>query len=249
MYFVGIDLAWSKGNKTSIAITKGDKTTGKLCYCDYVDSNGEIIDKINQVIGKDNAIIAIDAPLIVPNEEGSRKAERDISSYFWQCHAGAYSSSRSHFMDTYGCIRGEELSSELEEANFCHDPYLQPFEKERKFFEVYPHPAMVVLFELDRILQYKEKRKRSYETRWDAFRTYQSKMKTLSAFIPSLFLDVILEKDVNGLKGKALKKYEDTLDAVFCSYLAYYTWANPDKCHVFGNMEEGYICTPINRKL
>lgn len=247
MYFVGIDLAWSKKekNKTGIAICEGNKKEGKLCYCGNLTSDKEIIDKIDQIIGEDNAIIAIDAPLIVPNEKGRRKAEQEISNHFGKYNAGAHSSNRSRLLATHGCIRGEDLSTQLKAASFIHDPYLQPFEEKRKFFEVYPHPAMVVLFGLDSILQYKQKSGRSYETRWNAFQTYQSKLKVLSKFTPSLILDGILEKNVNGLIGKDLKNYEDMLDAAFCSYLAYYNWANPQKCHVFGNMEEGYICTPI----
>ncbi|MBP1908558.1 DUF429 domain-containing protein [Methanolobus bombayensis] len=142
-------------------------------------------------------------------------------------------------------IRGEELSHELESMNFCQNPHLAQFEEQRKFFEVYPHPAIVVLFDMDRILQYKQKSGRSYDTIREAFQTYQSKIKALKGLNSSLALNDVLDVEVNGLKGKNLKAYEDTLDAVFCSYLAYYTWANPQNCHVFGNMEEGYICTPI----
>jgi len=97
MYFVGIDLAWSKkeSNKTGIAISEGNKKEGKLCYYGNLTSDKEIIDKINQIIGEDNAIIAIDAPLIVPNEKGRRKAEQEISNHFGKYNAGAHSSNRS----------------------------------------------------------------------------------------------------------------------------------------------------------
>lgn len=69
--------------------------------------------------------------------------------------------------------------------------------------------------------------------------------EVFSTNIPSPVLNRVLDKYVNGLRGNELKNYEDTQDAVFCSYLAYYTWANPEKCHVYGNMNERYICSPI----
>ncbi|MDK2947080.1 MAG: hypothetical protein PWQ63_240 [Methanolobus sp.] len=245
MYFVGIDLAWSKEKNTGIAISEGNRDGIELCYYNKTASNEDILNTINNIVEDKNAIITIDAPLIVPNETGRRRPEQEISSQYGKYWASAHSSNRQLFTRIHGCIRGEELSHELELMGYSQDPYLSQCEEEKKFFEVYPHPAMVVLFELDKILQYKQKSNRSYETRWDSFQTYQSKMKTLEGLKPSPVLSEVLDKDVNGLIGNELKNYEDILDAVFCSYLAYYTWANPEKCHVFGNMNEGYICTPI----
>lgn len=246
MYFVGIDLAWSENKSTGIAIIEGNRTKGELCYYGTITSNGDIINKINEIVGNSNAIIAIDAPLIVPNEKGSRRVEKEITSKFGKYHAGAYSSSRSYIISTYGSIRGEKISKELELASFHQSPYLEPFEEKRKFFEVYPHPAMVVLFGLNRILEYKKKKGRTYEARWNGFRTYQSKLKMLSEFSPSLVNNGIFDKEINGLKGNGLKNYEDSLDAIFCSYIAYYMWANPKKCKIYGDMKEGYICTLVN---
>lgn len=115
-------------------------------------------------------------------------------------------------------------------------------EKSRKLFEVYPHPSIVVLFNLDRILEYKSKPKRDYNFRWNEFRRYQKYLSSL----PNLSLpDELLNKDVRKLKGRALKSYEDKLDSILCAYLSYYVWANPEKCAVLGNMKKGYILKPI----
>jgi predicted RNase H-like nuclease len=54
----------------------------------------------------------------------------------------------------------------------------------------------------------------------------------------------ILKADVRIPKGKALKGYEDLLDAVFCAYIAFYYWYEPEKCLVIGNLNDGYIITP-----
>ena len=32
---------------------------------------------------------------------------------------------------------------------------------------------------------------------------------------------------------------------MFCAYIAYYAWVHPNRCAVLGNLDEGYILTPI----
>jgi predicted RNase H-like nuclease len=112
-------------------------------------------------------------------------------------------------------------------------------------FEVFPHSAMVVIFKLKEILKYKPKRNRPYHLRWQEFETYQSCLKSLENRKPSLNLPHdIINTNVRALKGKALKQYEDLLDAIFCAYIAYYYWSNPGKCLVIGDLNDGYIVTP-----
>jgi predicted RNase H-like nuclease len=54
-----------------------------------------------------------------------------------------------------------------------------------------------------------------------------------------------LKTDVRALRGKALKRYEDLLDAVFCAYIAFYYWYEPETCMVIGDLDDGYIVTPV----
>ena len=246
MLFIGIDLAWSEKNATGIAVLKGDKNKAELCFGDTLLSDNEIISCVKKYVKDKNAFIAIDAPLIVPNEEGRRHAEALTGMLFRKYDAGAHPSNRKRLSQWSGKIRGEEISRLLEKNKFKQDPYIKKFERTRKFFEVYPHPSMVVLFKLDKILQYKSKPKRDYAFLYKEFRKYQKYLKDLEKKRPKLVLPKkITNRDVRKLKGKALKNYEDLLDAVFCAYLAYYTWHHPDKCAVLGGMEEGYILTPV----
>ncbi|HXG22607.1 MAG TPA: hypothetical protein VNN62_26485 [Methylomirabilota bacterium] len=51
-------------------------------------------------------------------------------------------------------------------------------------------------------------------------------------------------------QGKALKAYEDQLDAVFCAYLAlYYWWWGAKRHRIFGNTEQGYIIAPVDERV
>jgi predicted RNase H-like nuclease len=246
MLFVGIDLAWSDRNGTGIVVLKGNKSNAEFCSGKLLFSDREIADYIQKEIKTENAFIAVDAPLIVPNEEGRREAERLVGMLFRKYDAGAHPANRKRLSSWNGKIRGEDISKILEKNEFKHNPYIKRFEQTRKFFEVYPHPSMVVLFSLSKILQYKAKPKRNYNFRYIEFRKYQSYLKNLEHAKPGLILpDEIVKKDVKKLRAKALKNYEDLLDAVFCAYIAYYCWANPDKCMVLGDMKEGYILTPI----
>jgi len=185
--------------------------------------------------------------LIVPNEEGRRFAEALVGKLFRKYNAGAHPSNRKRLSSWTGSIRGEEISKLLEASNFKHDPYLKKHEETRKFLEVYPHPSIVVLFNLDKIIQYKAKPKRDYEFRWKEFLRYQNYLHDLKNQKPPLILPKeIVKRNVEELKGKSLKAHEDILDSIFCAYLAYFSWHSPDKCEVLGDMEKGYIMTPIH---
>ena len=242
MKFVGIDLAWSNKNGSGVAVLNGDKKKVELIASDVLLSDEEILGYIRRHVGRDNAFISIDAPLLVPNKKGRRIAEDVTGKLFQKYHAGCHPANRTRLASWTGKIRGEEITKLLEKDGFVHNPYIKKFENSRKLFEVYPHPSIVVLFNLPRILQYKAKPKRDYNFRWREFRKYQQHLSGL----PGLSLPgSVIRKNVSKLRGKALKNYEDILDSIFCAYISYYTWANPDKCAILGNMKGGYIFTPI----
>lgn len=247
MFFVGIDLAWSEKNLSGVAVFEGDEETMQFRCANILRADSEILDFIEGSVGEKPALIAIDAPLIVPNEDGRRIADAQVCDFFGKYNAGAYPASRKLFLQWGETIRGEELSRKLESLGFKQDPYFTKNDKgSRKFFEVYPHPAMVVIFNLREIIRYKKKKGRPYETVWDEFQRYQKCLKKLETDFPELRISSeLIEKNIIGLKGKALKNIEDQLDAVFCAYIAYYAWAYREKCTVFGNLNEGYILSPI----
>jgi len=246
MIFVGIDLAWSEKNGSGVAILRGDRDKAEFISADICYSDKEIIEYTKHNVGMQNAFIAIDAPLIVPNKKGRRVAEKLVGFLFRKYDAGAHPANRERLSQWSGKVRGEEIAKKLEKIGFSHNPDIKRFEESRKFFEVFPHPSMVVVFNLNKILKYKAKPKRDYEFRWNEFRLYQKYLKKLEKAKPALSLpEEITEKDVRELKGKALKDYEDLLDAIFCAYIAYYYWYNPESCEILGDMEEGYILTPV----
>ncbi|NIM17305.1 MAG: DUF429 domain-containing protein [Candidatus Aminicenantes bacterium] len=247
MFFIGVDLAWSERNSTGVAIIKSQKGSADfVCGTSDIYENSAIVDYIMAHTRGDHAFIAIDASLVVKNKTGEREAETRLKKMFAKYHAVPYPSNRDLFYRLYGGVRGEQITEMLEQKGFQHSPYIKKFEKSHKFFEVFPHSAMVVIFQLEQVLKYKARKKRSYTMRWQEFERYQGYLSSLQHRKPSLNLPYdILKTDVRALRGKALKRYEDLLDAVFCAYIAFYYWYEPEKCLVIGDLNDGYIVTPV----
>ena len=248
MLFVGIDLAWSAKNNTGLAVIKGDERGAKLSGAGITVSDDSILDYVRKNVGSADALVAIDAPLVVPNKAGRRPADTLVSELFRKYDAGAYPANRTRLGAwCNGKVRGEELVVRFERAGFSHSPYIKRFEHSRKVFEVYPHPAMVAVFELNHILRYKSKPGRDGGFRVREFAKYEQLLKGLSRADPRVDVGkgLLLGKKLSGFSTSEMKRHEDTLDAVFCAYTAYYCWARPEKCAVLGSMKGGYILTPV----
>ena len=247
MKFVGIDLAWSPRNNSAVSVIDGNIRKGTLAsYKAKLKSNKDITDYVVGILGGEKAWVAIDAPLVVPNLHGYRLADRLTTDLFRKYEAGTHPANRTH-LKKYGGLRGEDLAKMFEELGFRHNPYVKPKTESNAVFEVYPHPAIVVFFSLDKTLKYKPRANRDYAFRWNEFRKYQKHLSTLKSKKPPLEIpDDIIQTNVSKLKGKSLKEYEDLLDSIICSYIGYYYWFwGQEKCSVLGNMEKGYILTPV----
>lgn len=245
--FVGIDLAWSQRNSTAASIISGDVGSGKLIASrKELRSNDDIVCYVLDNLGSENAVIAIDAPLAVPNETGIRDCDRLISRMFRKYDAGTYPANRS-LLRKYGGLRGEEILQIFQGAGFEHNPFFHSSKEARSVVEVYPHPAMVVLFNLKKILKYKARANRSYDLRWKELKKYQEHIASLQNYDPSLDIpEELVGSIVTRLKGKALKSYEDLLDSVLCAYIGHYCWTHGrERCAVFGTLDGGCILTPV----
>jgi len=69
MNYIGIDLAWTNSKESGICIIDD---FGKIVYCEAKVFTDETIASIVEEYAQDGAVVAIDAPLIVNNEKGSR---------------------------------------------------------------------------------------------------------------------------------------------------------------------------------
>lgn len=249
MTFIGVDLAWSPRNLSGVAVIQGGIQGGTVIHQECLSTNQEILSYIQDHAQDNPAIVAIDAPLTVPNQTGSRPGEKELAQVFRSYHAGAHPSNRQR-LTFDGEIRGESLVTHLQKKGFIHAPMIEAQNPVRQVIEVFPHSAMVSIFHLNRILKYKQKPKRSLEERWQAWAAYHKHLLSLHTQDPYLTdQELFLVPDIIHLKNltqKALKAYEDQIDALFCAYIALYgfRWGK-DRCQTFGSLEEGYIFTPV----
>ncbi len=240
MHFVGIDLAWSYQNPSAVVVLKGERA---IVWNERIGSDEEIIAFLKETLGDKPAIVAIDAPLIVPNERGLRPCDREVATLFRRYDAAPHPANRRRFG---GIVRGEELVRKLAVEGFVNSPFVEPLKETRQLIEVYPHPAAITLFGLERTLKYKARRRRSLDFRKVEISRYVALLRGLERASPPLYAPEILSRDIPLLTIKDMKAFEDLLDALFCAYIALYCWTwGPRGYKVFGNAEEGYILVPV----
>ena len=108
--------------------------------------------------------------------------------------------------------------------------------------EVYPHAALVALFDLDRILTYKHKLGRDLEH-------LRSELLRLIGLVETVVAGdegwAGLRLAVEGATRKSqLRVVEDQVDAVVCAYVAWYADHHPDRVTRYGDPATGVIVTP-----
>ncbi len=245
--FIGLDLAWSTRNQSAAVVLEAEAGHARwIAHCDRLGEDAEVLAFVQQGAGSGPALVAIDAPLIVPNQKGARPVDRQITRVFGRFGAGCYPANRNR-----GCTRGEGIVAALAQFDFVQDPYLQPRAMTRTAFEVYPHPAMVVLFGLERTLKYKARRRRSMDFRRSELARLQSYLVSLHQCEPAMLIPAdVAGRDICALYGSAFKHHEDLLDAAVCAYVAYYAWYwGPPGYQIYGDMTQGYILVPMTPQL
>ncbi|AZI41568.1 DUF429 domain-containing protein [Deinococcus psychrotolerans] len=244
MKFIGLDLAWSARNPSGAAVLEESGDGAVLTSSGVLGDDAEVLAFLDAHTSGP-CLVAVDAPLSVPNLTGQRPAEAQLAAVFGKYQAGAHPANRT-LLGRYngGVLRGEWLRDALAERGIWDEPADVADTQARVCLEVYPHAAMVALFGLERTLKYKRK-KQGREVMLDAWDEYHRHLSALTGAKPPLTgLDALLAVSPGGLKGAALKNHEDEGDAVMCAYIALYAHRFPARCEVFGSVAEGYILTP-----
>ncbi len=231
MYYIGVDLAWGERNRTGIAVIDAE---ARLLHLASVVSDEQIDAELAPYVAGD-CLVAVDAPLIVRNATGSRTAERELNRDFRAFEAGAHPSNtgKPEFSDG---PRGGRLAKRL---GLDLDPRSG---RSRRALEVYPHPATVVLFQLNRTLKYKQKQGRGL----DLLRTELLALMThVEGIVTTDEAWAVLRRQVETATRKSeLRVVEDQVDAVICAFVGLFADRWPDRTHIYGDFESGYIVTP-----
>ncbi|MCX6396845.1 MAG: DUF429 domain-containing protein [Propionibacteriales bacterium] len=229
--YVGIDLAWKAGNRTGLAVVDG---SGRLRSSGVVRSDDQLFAWLDEH-APGLRVVAVDAPLVVPNATGQRAGENELARAYGRYRAGPYSSSRS--IPYFDPPRAETIAAA---RGWVTDPEHVGTEDRPACIEVYPHPAMVGLFGLGERVLYKKgpDRQSGFAQVVELFETlevlglgdhprWQELARIVAAPLPG-----------------QLTQIEDEIDAVLCAHLAWLWAVRREELHVYGSGVEGYIVAP-----
>jgi len=243
--FAGLDLAWSARNTSGgVVLELVGGVARPVVWRDDLGPDREILEFLLEGVGPGPALVAVDAPLVVPNETGTRPCDLALSRAYRKVEAGALPANRHRLGPQ---VRGEELVKALTGEGFVFSPMVRPRRPMRQVIEVYPHPAAVELFGLEKTLKYKARKGRSPEGRRRELARYRELLRTLEREEPTLSAGTLLDElPIPALRGRDLKRTEDLLDALFCAYIALYLWwYGPTGYRTFGDAETGFILVPM----
>jgi predicted RNase H-like nuclease len=176
-----------------------------------------------------------------------RLPDKLTHQHFRHYHAGCYPANLGRPF----AQRTVEFGLSLESRGFIHAPVITPQKLGRFQIEVYPHPAIVHLFGLTRILKYKKGI--LADRRLELIKLRQYILSILPTLKPSLNLSSSVHSPHLGdlflpeipTTGTALKAVEDQLDSLICAYVAAHWWYwGSDRNWVLGDAATGYIVVP-----
>ncbi|MEY2984206.1 MAG: hypothetical protein RLZZ568_823 [Cyanobacteriota bacterium] len=243
MKFIGIDLGWQSG-QSGLCCLQADRHYLHLLDVTRRLSLTDIFTWLDDWVEPgQGAMVAVDAPTLIPNQTGTRLPDRLTHLHFGKYHAGCYPANLGRPF----AQRTIAVGLDLEARGFAHAPTITPQIPGRYQIEVFPHPAMIRLFQLERIIKYK---KGTLSARKQALMQLQHCIKTyLSQLTPTLKLDSLLSQSLwrspLDLTGKELKALEDQLDSLMCAYIGAYWWYwGLEGNQVLGDERSGYIIVP-----
>lgn len=240
MRFLGIDLGWSSG-ASGLCCLVWQESRLRLLDLQRIEAKTEILAWVDHWLpAGQSGGIAVDAPTLIGNQTGMRLCDRLTHKHFGRFHAGSYPANLSLAFASSTTGFGRSLAA----RGFNHAPQIVPQSACRFQVEVFPHPAIVQLFELNRILKYKKGSMADRRVELTKLRDYIG--DRLPHLEPALdFATSPLPLPELPPTAKSLKPLEDQLDSLICAYVAAHWWYwGTERNWVLGDVPEGYIIVP-----
>src|SRR6266545_5485503 len=89
MQFLGVDLGW-RNKPTGLASLALDDKAVRLTSFERRTGLKEVLAWVDAMAGSRPALVAVDAPTIIPNATGMRVPDRLAHRHFGRYHAGSY---------------------------------------------------------------------------------------------------------------------------------------------------------------
>jgi predicted RNase H-like nuclease len=232
---IGIDLAWGEKNPDGVTVWtfgNGIENPATAMKTDLARGDLELFDRIERAAIFESVMITVDAPLICINETGSRPVDKLCSNQYRLHEAGCYPVNRRL------CHRPFRIASGLAERGYTLTTSLE--KSKRIAAEVYPHPATIRLFDLEKTIKYKKGRvakKRAEFARYqDCLRNYLGESLPWALESPEIgeLLSVLWKKG-----------YEDQVDSILCAIIgSLHLLHRGAQSEILGDDHEGHMLIP-----
>ena len=230
---IGVDLAWGEKMHDGVCFVELDGVGGRVLGFGYPQGDRDLMKLIGETSRNYQTVfVTVDAPIVCPNRTGTRPVDRLTHRMFHRQHAAC------HPANLMRCPRPPRVARLLHRKGFRVG--WETRVGGRWVAEVYPHPAMVRMFGLPRIIKYK---KGSVAERRKEFQRLQGLMgKLMKRRFPGLTLN---QETRSLLKEKWSKPVEDRTDALFCALIGMWHWMHRGKrSEVIGDRKTGFILLP-----
>jgi len=252
---LGIDAAWTTRNPSGVAVAHDDGNGWRLLaaapsYAAFharldgaavTDFNAErLIADATRLAGVRPALVAVDMPLMERLITARRASDNAISAAYGGRGAGTHSPSALR----PGPLAVDMLAAltRLGYPLLCQGPLTRP-----GTVEVYPHPALIELTAAPRRLPYKAQNRSKYWPQFDPaarraalFDQWRLIVTRLDSVLPGAPAQLPLPPPDAAMR--ALKSFEDMLDAVICAWVA--TTALDGRARPYGDAQSA-IWVPL----
>lgn len=233
MRYIGIDLAWTTKNETGMCVLDGN---GEILHLSSeVYSNEEIFHLIKDYY-QHPTVVAIDAPIVVPNEVGSRPAESALARQLINGHRiRAFHCSRSYLIEHYGSIRAEGIAHNLSNELGFKIGY---HKNQDSIVETLPTGIIASLIPEAAPFKYKLKRGVTIST------AHQELASLISNFQSQKLSDHLNYDTTRKYTRVYHKHLEDQVDAFLCALMAREITTTNNEPLIFGDYINGFIMLP-----
>ncbi len=237
---MGLDLAWAPRNSSGGAVMEPvEDGVVRLVSSSHLRSHEDVLGWIARNRGRQGALMAVNAPIIVENSSGRRACDDQLNQHFSRYQID------DHHVNIVSAGHPRTMGRAMMRMGFDPDPQADG----DRVFETFTQPAQVLMFDLERPVRLKHG---PIGARKDAVARYRELIVTRMpdawpALKSSPALRSLLERDLGGLNGTRLGELEDKLEALLCAYIsAFLDMRGPEACAFLGDLYEGYILLPTS---
>lgn len=231
MLILGLDLAWGERHADGACRIATAGRRARVTGYSYPRGDAALLDLVRVWSANEpDVLLAVDAPVVVANPTGARPVDRLTHRLFHREHAACHPANLAR------CARPPRVVRKLRSLGFRAGVALAG----RQVAEVFPHPALVRLLALPRIVKYK--------------RGPIAARRSEFARLQALLVDC-LEQDFSYLRiddattellaAPWQKPVEDQVDALICALIGLWHWFHRGRqSEILGDLESGFILLP-----